>query len=132
VPLAYLNRLIAPRGERGSTVSRTELEVLAEIGRREGTIDQAEWQVMRNMMNLDEVSVGQVMTPRTRIVAVPLEASVDEAQTVMLEDGRLRLPVYEGTIDRVVGVVLARDLWRAAREGVTSLAEVMREATFVP
>lgn len=132
VPLALFNRLISPKGERGTTVSRTELEVLAEIGRREGTIDQAEWQVMRNMMNLDEVSVGQVMTPRTRIVAVPIEATVDEAQTVMLDDGRLRLPVYDGTVDRVVGVVLARDLWRAAREGVTKLTEVVREATFVP
>lgn len=132
VPLALLNRLISPKGERGTTVSRTELEVLAEIGRREGTIDQAEWQVMRNMMNLDEVSVGQVMTPRTRIVAVPIEATVDEAQTVMLDDGRLRLPVYDGTIDRVVGVILARDLWRAAREGMTSLGDVVREATFVP
>lgn len=132
VPLAFLNRLISPKGERGTTVSRTELEVLAEIGRREGTIDHAEWQVMRNMMNLDEVSVGQVMTPRTRIVAVPAEATVDEAQTVMLDDGRLRLPVYDGTIDRIVGVILARDLWRAAREGVTAVSEVVREATFVP
>jgi CBS domain containing-hemolysin-like protein len=52
-------------------VSRAELEVLAEIGRREGTIDQEEWQVMTNVMNLDEVRVGQVMTPRTQMVAVP-------------------------------------------------------------
>lgn len=132
IPLALFNRLITPRNREGSTVSRAELEVLAEIGRREGTIDQAEWQVMTNVMNLDEVSVGQVMTPRTRIIAVEAEAGVDAAQTLMLTEGRLRLPVFEGTIDRVVGVVLARDLWRAAREGVVSLREVMREATFVP
>lgn len=132
VPLAMFNRLITPRGHAGSTVSRAELEVLAEIGRREGTIDQAEWQVMTNVMNLDEVSVAQVMTPRTRIIAVERESGVDAAQALMLTEGRLRLPVYEGTIDRVVGVVLARDLWRAAREGVTTLNEVMREATFVP
>ena len=132
VPLAMFNRLITPKNRTGSTVSRAELEVLAEIGRREGTIDQAEWQVMTNVMNLDEVSVAQVMTSRTRIVAVDREAGVDAAQTLMLTQGRLRLPVYEGTIDRVVGVVLARDLWRAAREGVTSLDEVMREPTFVP
>jgi CBS domain containing-hemolysin-like protein len=55
---------------RAPPVSRAELEVLAEIGRREGTIDQDEWQVMTNVMNLDEVSVGQVMTPRTQMIAV--------------------------------------------------------------
>src|SRR5690606_1768544 len=57
---------------------------------------------------------------------------VDEAQNLMLTEGRLRLPVFDGSIDRVIGVVLARDLWRAAREGVTVLREVMRDATFVP
>src|SRR5690606_18504335 len=62
----------------------------------------------------------------------PIEASVDDAQSVMLEEGHLRLPVFSGTIDHVVGVVLARDLWRAAREGVTTLAEVVREPSFVP
>jgi CBS domain containing-hemolysin-like protein len=132
IPLAIFNRLISPRGEPGSTVSRAELEVLAEIGRREGTIDQAEWEVMTNVMNLDEVSVGQVMTPRTQIVAVPLEAGVDGAQEMMLDEGHLRLPVYRENIDHVVGVVLARDVWRAAREGVTDLKEVIRDPAFVP
>lgn len=132
IPLALLNRLITPKRKHGSTVSRAELEVLAEIGRREGTIDQEEWEVLTNVMNLDTVNVGQVMTPRTRIVAVPVEASLDDAQRVMLEEGRLRLPVYQETIDEVVGVLLARDLWRAARAGATELRAVMREPTFVP
>ncbi len=132
IPLAILNRLITPKRKEGSTVSRAELEVLAEIGRREGTIDQEEWEVLTNVMNLDTVNVGQVMTPRTRIVAVPVEASLDDAQRVMLEEGRLRLPVYHETIDEVVGVLLARDLWRAARAGATEMRTVMREPTFVP
>ncbi len=132
IPLALFNRLITPRGEKGSTVSRAELEVLAEIGRREGTIDEEEWQVMTNVMNLDEVRVGQVMTSRTQIVAVGVDATLAEAQRVMLDDGHLRLPVYEGSIDRVVGVLLARDLWKAANEGVTDLRDVIREPTFVP
>jgi putative hemolysin len=132
IPLAAFNRLISPRGAKPTTVSRAELEVLAEIGRREGTIDQDEWEVMTNVMNLDEVTVAQAMTPRTQIVAVPVEATLDEAQHVMLEEGHLRVPVYEGTVDRVVGVLLARDLWKAAREGVQSLRDVVRETTFVP
>ncbi|HSJ31492.1 MAG TPA: hemolysin family protein [Longimicrobiales bacterium] len=132
IPLAVFNRLITPKGERGSTVSRAELEVLAEIGRREGTIDQAEWEVMTNVMNLDEVRVGQVMTPRTRMVAIDVSTSLDEAQRVMLDEGHLRLPVYSERVDSIVGVLIARDLWRAAREGVRDLKTVLRPATFVP
>lgn len=51
IPLAWFNRLVAPRGEKGVTVSRAELEVLAEIGRREGTIDEAEWQVVSRRLS---------------------------------------------------------------------------------
>jgi len=132
VPLALFNRLIAPRGEQGHTISRAELEVMAEIGRREGTIDEEEWTVVNNVMNLDAVSVDQVMTPRTSMVAVPVEASVSEAMDVMLDEGHLRLPVYQGSVDRVVGILLARDLWRAARQGVDEIRELVRPAVFVP
>lgn len=132
IPLAVFNRLITPTGKQGSTVSRAELEVLAEIGRREGTIDQEEWEVMTNVMNLDEVSVGQVMTPRTQMIAINANASVTEAQNTMLDEGHLRLPVFEESIDNVIGVLIARDLWRASREGVTELRTILREATFAP
>jgi CBS domain containing-hemolysin-like protein len=66
------------------------------------------------------------------VVAVAVEATVEEAKDVMLEEGHLRLPVYEGSIDRVVGVLLARDLWRADREGVTTIRELLRPPIFVP
>ena len=132
VPLAYFNRLITPRGQAVPKMSRAELEALAEMGRLEGEIDQDEWQVVSNVMNLDRVKVSQVMTPRTAMVAIPVETSAKEAQRVMVDEGRLRLPVYEETIDRVVGILLARDLWRADRDGVQDIQAVMRSPRFVP
>ncbi len=132
MPLTLVNRLVRPKGKRMPTISRGELEVLAEIGRREGTIDEEEFEVVTNIMNLDRVKIGDVMTPRTSVVAVPIEATVEEAKAVMLERGHLRLPVYEGTIDQIVGVILARDLWRADRDGITDLREVKRQPRFVP
>lgn len=132
IPLEWFNRLITPRSEKGKTVSRAELEVLAEIGRREGTLDRAEWQVVSNVMNLEARTVREVMTPRTRIVAVSEDMSLDEAQALMLDTGRLRLPVYRGDLDHVTGILLARDLWRARSEGSEDLLRVSREPTFIP
>jgi len=132
IPLAWFNRLISPRGERQPRVSRAELEVLAEIGRKEGTIDEEEWQVVTNVINLDQIQVGQVMTPRTRIVAVPADAGLDGAKRLFLDQGHSRLPVYGESLDDIVGVVLARDAWRAREEGVTDLRAIMRDPRFVP
>jgi putative hemolysin len=132
VPLAWFNRLISPRGDRQPKVSRAELEVLAEIGRKEGTIDEEEWQVVTNVINLDQVRVDQIMTPRTRIVAVSVGAGLEGAKRAFLEQGHSRLPVYGDSLDDIVGVVLARDVWRAREEGVTDLRSVLRDARFVP
>ncbi len=131
VPLSAFARLMSGNTSRPS-ISRAELEILAEIGRREGTLDEDEWKVVSNVIRLDEVTVAEVMTPRTDIVAVPVEATLAQAKDVMLDDGHLRLPVYEGTTDKIVGILLARDLWRADREGVTEIRGIMRPALFAP
>jgi putative hemolysin len=132
VPLTFYARLITPGQERPSTVSRSELQALARIGRKEGALDEDEWRVVSSVMSLDQVPVGEVMTPRTDIVAVPVEATVEEAKTLMLDEGHLRLPVFEDNLDRIVGILLARDLWRADRDGVVDIRQVMRPIQFAP
>jgi CBS domain containing-hemolysin-like protein len=113
-------------------VSRSELRVLARIGRREGALDEDEWRVVSNMMTLDEVPVAAVMTPRTDITAVPSGASVEEAKEVMLEVGHLRLPVYQESVDTIVGILLARDLWKADRDGLKCIDTIVRPPQFCP
>ena len=130
IPLNVFSQLIRRGG--GSTVSRAELEVLAQIGYSEGTIDKDEWLVVTNVIRLGEVTVGEVMTPRTDVVAIPRDATVEEAIEIMLEEGHLRLPVYAESIDKIDGLLLARDLWSAQRDGVTKIAEIVRPIQFLP
>ena len=131
LPLGWLSRIITPSAER-PTISRAELEVLAEIGRREGTLDEDEWKVVSSIIRLDEVSVGEVMTPRIDMVGIPATASIHEAQGVMLGTGHLRLPVYEESLDKIVGVVVGRDVWRANVDGHADLSTVVRPVPFAP
>jgi CBS domain containing-hemolysin-like protein len=132
IPLTWYARLITPGQGRPSTVSRSELRALARIGKKEGAIDEEEWRVVSSMMTLDEVPVAEVMTPRTDIVAVPIGATVDEAKTIMLDEGHLRLPVFEESLDKIVGILLARDLWKADRDGVEEIEAIVRPAQFSP
>ncbi len=132
VPLGYLSRWIRPKRARHATISRAEIGALAEIGHREGAIDEDELQVMSRVMQLGEIAVSEVMTPRIDIVAVAAEASVGDAMDLMLDRGKLRLPVYEEDLDQIVGILLARDLWKAAREGRDAIREIMRPVEFAP
>jgi len=123
---------VLAKGRDTQTISRAELEVLAEIGRREGTLDEAEWKVVSSVIRLDEVSIGEVMTPRTDMVAIPIGATVQEAKDLMLDRGHLRLPVYEKDLDHIVGVLVARDLWRADRDGASDIRDIVRPVPFAP
>jgi len=131
IPLGVLARLITRTVER-PTISRAELAVLAEIGRREGTLDESEWKVVTNVIHLDRVSIGEVMTPRTDMIAIPADATLRQARETMLATGHLRLPVYEDSLDKIVGVVLGRDVWKADRNGEHDLRGVIRPVPFSP
>ncbi len=131
IPLAWVSKAIAPSGEQ-PTVSRAEIEVLAEIGRREGTLDEDEYSVVSKVINLDEVSIGEVMTPRTDMIGVPNTATLEEVQETMLNTGHLRLPVFEENLDNIQGVVIGRDVWKAARDGETELEPLIRPLPFAP
>jgi CBS domain containing-hemolysin-like protein len=132
VPLAWFNRLISPRGVASPTVSRAELEILAEIGRREGTIDEEEWRVVRNVMNLSQVRVSDVMTPRTHIAAIASGDGVAGARAAFREHGHRRYPVFQGNIDDVIGVVTVSEIMRAEDEGTDDLRSLLRSVRFVP
>jgi putative hemolysin len=134
VPLAFVNRLLGSESGHGpaTTVSRAELEILAEIGRREGEIDETQWQVVSNVMNLHDVLVREVMTPRTAITAISVDRTPLEAQAVMIATGFLRVPVYDRGIDDVVGILVARELWRGIARGETDLRRLLRDPLLVP
>lgn len=131
IPLAWFNRLITPGRERQATVSRAELEVLAEIGQREGSIDEDELRVVRTVMKLHEIRVDEIMTPRTEVVGLSVDSSVADARRIMAEHGHLRLPAFRNGIDDIVGVVLVRDVLRA-RSGDERLHEFLRPPLMVP
>ena len=91
VPLSWVQRLVQGSGKK-TPISRAEIEVMAQMGLVAGALDEDEWQVVANVMRLDEVPVGEVMTPRTDMVAVPIDATVEDAKGIMLDHGHLRLP----------------------------------------
>jgi putative hemolysin len=130
--LSVIGRILAPRGPKRPTVSRAELEILAQIGHREGTIDEEEYQMVTRVIQLDEIVIREVMTPRTEIIGIPVSSTLAEAESLMLASGHSRMPVYEGSLDKIVGIVLGRDLWKACRQGGESLDEIVRAPRFVP
>ncbi|MDD3611354.1 MAG: hemolysin family protein [Eubacteriales bacterium] len=105
--------------------------------------DEANWDeeakdhaFIRNIFRFDDISVSDVMTHRTDIVALPLDASFEETLEVIKEEKYTRVPIYEDTIDRIVGILHVKDLLSLLndeeRKSQFSLASEMRQPIFTP
>lgn len=115
--------------------SRGELLLLVDRARKVGKVDQDEHEMISGVFELTRTMAREVMTPRPDIVAVPLDVTLDGLIQVISRSGHSRLPVYEESLDKVVGVVLGKDVLPLA--AAPSLEEfdvsrVMREPYFVP
>jgi CBS domain containing-hemolysin-like protein len=123
---------------RAQVHSPAEIRLLVEQSEEEGALLPQDADLIEGVFEFSEKNAGEVMTPRTAIVALPLEATLDETLDIVQEGGFSRYPVYSETIDHIVGVLLAKDLLpmvRARSAGSSpafSVGQVMREVHVVP
>ncbi|MGH7444995.1 MAG: hemolysin family protein [Longimicrobiales bacterium] len=109
-----------------------EIEMLLTQSYEHGLLREEPVEMIRGVFHLSETQAAEVMTPRTQVIALDVETPLEAAADFILENGHSRYPVYEETIDHVIGVALARDVWQALRNGAQELRGVVREALFVP
>lgn len=135
-PLARLidRRHAEERAKDDEDEETTEEAVTAllEEGEAEGILEAEDRELIRNVVTFGDTVVREVMTPRTRIVALPLTADLTEAWGAFTESRHSRLPVYEGSIEQVRGVLLLKDLMQVPDGARPSLATLLKPALFVP
>ncbi len=112
--LTWLTRLIAGSfgagADRQSQINTEELKLIVERGGETGILEAEEEQMISAVIELGERRLHEVMIPRTDMTALPATATMDEAIDTFIQEGHSRVPVYEGTIDEIVGVLYAKDL----------------------
>ena len=133
-----------PMSERAQVHSPEELKLIATAARRMGLLPQFQETLIHRALELDEVSIREIMTPRQRIFSLPSNMLVEEASAKVIDRKHSRVPVYDETRgpEHIVGVVYSKDLsrlmyFRPARSATTSfvqlhLNQVMRDVLVVP
>ena len=109
-----------------------ELRLLVTGMQQAGVVDDIEAKIAGRAFRLGERTVGELMTPRTEVDAVPASATVKAALDTALDSGHSRLIVYDGSLDQVLGFVLLRDLVRAHLAGSHELPVLIRPVLVTP
>ncbi|MFN2502011.1 MAG: hemolysin family protein [Pyrinomonadaceae bacterium] len=111
-----------------------DFQALMEVGEAEGILEEEDRELIETMVEFSDTRAGEIMTPRTDIVALSVDATVRDARDLIVDEKYSRIPVYRESIDNIEGMIYVRDLLQAWAEGKenTSVGEMLRDAFFVP
>ncbi|HLZ28528.1 MAG TPA: hemolysin family protein [Chloroflexota bacterium] len=135
LPLGALDRSLRPLlgVQRGVTPADAE-DRLRHLVEGNADLEEDERDMITSVIELGEQPVREVMVPRIDIVAAPANSIVRDVVDRIVDSGHSRIPIYEGSIDNITGVVYAKDLLKFLRDGSQSapVQPLAREAAYVP
>ncbi|TVR12669.1 MAG: HlyC/CorC family transporter [Planctomycetota bacterium] len=113
---------------------QAEEDIMASLalGELQGQIAEHERDMIESILSMADLTVEEVMTPRTDMHAIAVSEGLDGAVILARETGHSRLPVYDGNRDNIIGLLYVKDLLGLQPAETTSLEELVRKATFVP
>ena len=135
---ALLVRLLGGKEKpQGGYLSTEELKLLVETGSEQGQIEEEEKEMIHGVIELGDKAVHEVMVPRIGIRALNVDDPLDEVVDMIVRAGHSRLPVFEESLDNIVGILYAKDLLPYLKgngrgNGSIAIRELVRPAVYVP
>jgi len=131
----YVSRLFRADVPADERISSEELRLIIEQGGEQGILEAEEEQMIHAVIELGDQRVHEVMVPRIAMVTLTADATIGEAIDEIVAEGHSRIPVYEATIDEIIGIVYAKDLLpflKASAPEPPALRSLLRTPVFVP
>lgn len=130
----WLARKVTPAQPQSSEDVEEEIMEWVDSAQEEGGLESEKGRLIHSIFDLSDTLAREIMVPRVDIVALESKMSIEEAITVFTRSGHSRLPLYEESIDQIIGLVYAKDLLRHCQADfkAVSLADLSRPAYFIP
>ncbi len=125
-----LSRIIKSSDKSG--ITEEELLSIVEEAKQDGGIDEQENMLIRSALEFTEQEAVDILTPRIDITAVSTEATKEEVAAVFADTAYSRLPIYEDTIDHIIGIIYQKDFYNYVYHADREISEVIRPALFIP
>jgi CBS domain containing-hemolysin-like protein len=120
-------------GVPGPFVTEDDLKVLLAVSEREGVVEEEEHEMISGVLELTDKVAREVMVPRVDVVGIDVRCGIEDAIRLVNQHGHSRIPLYEETIDNIVGLIYAKDLLRVRGfDSPPSLRQLAREPYFTP
>ncbi|MDY0010137.1 MAG: hemolysin family protein [Candidatus Izemoplasmatales bacterium] len=134
-PFLLLNRSVMKRIDSDNRISVTEsdLETIIDTMEEEGSIDGEEADMLQKVLDLSEITVEEIMTPRVDMIAVEINDDVKTITETFFKNKFSRLPVYDTNTDNIIGILSERDFYtKLIKEQNINLRRMIRQPLFIP
>lgn len=130
----FIKMLGGKVSKEGPFITQEEIEYLIDVSDKEGVIESEKKEMLSSIFELSEISVKEIMVPRTDMVSISRKTNFDEMIKQVVEFQYSRFPVYDNKIDDIIGILHAKDLLQYWYKGEkpTDIREIMRKPCFVP
>ncbi len=128
-------RMLGAGDQAQGVMTTQELSILVERGGEQGILEAEEEQMIQAVIELGDQRIHEVMVPRIAMVSLPVGANMEDAIDIVVDEGHSRIPVYEDTIDEIVGILYAKDLLPFLKGSATerpALRSLLRTPVFAP
>ena len=118
--------------KRNPLLTEEELRIMIEVGKEEGLLNDEERRMLHRIFEFGDTMVRDVMIPREQMVALELSSSSQDVLRLLVEEGHSRIPVYEGDVDHIRGILYSRDLlyiWH--NEQLITVSDLLHPAYFI-
>ena len=125
--------MLSKKKEDSPTLTEEELVVMIDEIEGEGTLEKSESDLIKSAIEFDDKQISEILTPRVDVVGIERNATMEQLKDLFITSGFSRIPIFDGTIDRIVGVVYAKDFYQRYFENRnTKIEDLMRPVKFLP
>ena len=124
-----LTKVFKPEEDAG--ITEEELISIIEEAEEEGDIDEEEGSLIKSAIEFGDLEVGDILTPRIDITALPISASKEAVEKTFTESGYSRIPIYEGDLDNVVGILYYKDFYSLVKDKNVTIEEIIKPVIYV-
>lgn len=131
----FISLFFGAEKDRSDKVTEEKILQLVDEGNETGSINESQKEMINNIFNFDETAVSDIMTHRKDMVALPEDTKIDDAVSIATREGYSRIPVYKGDIDKITGVIYAKDMMAVISRKYSPdlrVKDLEREVMFVP
>ena len=127
-----ITKLLFSNVDDSPTITEEEFKTLVEVGEEEGVLQREERAYIDNVLDFSSATASDMMKPRTSVVALDVEATEEEIFELLKDNRYSRIPVYEDSIDHIIGILYMKDVVRLLAQGeAIHLREILRDAYFI-